>query len=66
MGDAAADQEGAADAAMNGQAQDQQDQQQAGNDVDGSSILKGLRFQPPEAFDGTDSKFEFFSMKLRS
>ena len=31
-----------------------------------STILKGLRFQPPGEFDGTESKFEFFSMKLKS
>ena len=31
-----------------------------------TAILRGLRFQPPESFDGTEAKFEFFSMKLKS
>ena len=31
-----------------------------------TAILKGLRFQPPESFDGTEAKFEFFSMNLKS
>ena len=31
-----------------------------------TAILRGLRFQPPESFDGSDAKFEFFSMKLKS
>ena len=56
------DQEG--DQQMNGQ-EDQEEEDQ-GPELDGSSLLRGLRFQPPEPFDGSDNKFEFFSMKLRS
>ena len=50
------------DQAMNGEEQDYQE-----NDgIDGSYILRGLRFQPPEAFDGSDNKFELFFYEIET
>ena len=44
----------------------EEDEQQPNGAAQGglhsTAILRGLRFQPPEHFDGTDAKFEFFSM----
>ena len=56
------DQAEAAAAPMNEAQGDQTDD----GDNDLSFVVKGLRFSPPEKFDGTENKFEFFAMKLRS
>ena len=52
----------AAFASMNGARGDQANDDE--NDL--SFVIKGLRFSPPEKFDGTENKFDFFAMKLRS